>query len=131
MLLQPLETIAHEFRDLATAQASHVDVVALQFALVVVTLAVDVHQVEFVDQALALQQLQGAVHRAAVDAGIDLLRLAQNLTGIEMLVGGFDYAQDGAALLRHADAALGEVRLQPARHLGLGKWHVAAYYRRT
>ena len=105
--------------------------VALQFAFVVVALSVDVHQVKFVDQPLPLQQSQGAVHRAAVDAGIDLLRLPQNLAGVEMLVGGFDHAQNRVPLLRHADSALGEVRLQPARHFSLRKWHAAAYYRRT
>ena len=119
LLFQLLKTVAHKLGDLAAAQASHVDVVALQFALVVVAFAVDVHQVEFVDQPLPLEQPQGAVDRAAVDAGIDLLRLAQDLAGVQMLLGGFHHAQDGAPLLRHAEPALGEVGLESARHFGL------------
>ena len=49
LLLELLKTVAHELRDLAATQASHVDVVASQTALVVVALAIDVHQVEFID----------------------------------------------------------------------------------
>jgi hypothetical protein len=40
-----------------------------------------------------------------------------------MLAGSFHHAQNGAPLLRHADAALREVRLQAARHFGLWEWH--------
>ena len=94
--------------------------VALQLALVVVSLAVDVHQVEFVDQSLPLEQPQRAIDRAAIDAGIDFLRLAQNLAGVEVLAGSLHHAEDGASLLRHANSALGEVRLQSARHFVWG-----------
>jgi len=54
------------------------DMVAVQFALVIVSLAVDMHKVEFVDQSVPLEQLQGSIDRAAIDAGIQLLRLAQS-----------------------------------------------------
>src|ERR1700722_7587651 len=52
--LQLLKNIADEFHDLAATQARHVDVIAVQFTFVVMPLAVNVHQVEFVDQPLAL-----------------------------------------------------------------------------
>src|SRR5580704_491820 len=74
--LQLLENIAHELHDLAATQARHVDVVPVQLALVVVSLAVDVHQVEFVNQSMPLQQPQRPVHRAAIHARIQFLRLA-------------------------------------------------------
>jgi hypothetical protein len=41
--------------------------------------AVDVHQVQFVNQTVALEQLQRPVHRAAIDAGIQLLAPAHPL----------------------------------------------------
>jgi hypothetical protein len=74
--LQLFENVAYELHDLAAAQAGHVDMVAIQFALVVMTLAVDMHQVEFVDQALSLEQLQRSVNGAAIDTGIQLSRPA-------------------------------------------------------
>jgi hypothetical protein len=121
--LQPLKAVTHKLCDLPAAQTRHVNVVALQLALVVVSLAVDVHQVEFIDQPLPLEQSQRSVHRAAIDAGIQFLRLPQNLAGIQMLARSFHYAQDGTPLLGHADPALREVCLQSARHFSLRKWH--------
>ena len=93
--------------------------VALQFSLVVMPLAVDVHQVQFVDESMALQQPKSAVYRAPVYARIDSLSLAQNLTRVEMFAGRFHHAENRAPLLRHADSALGKLRLQPARCLCL------------
>jgi hypothetical protein len=119
LLLQLLKAVADKFGNPAAAQAGHVNVVASQPALVVVAFAVDVHQVEFVDQAMALEQAQRAVDRAAVDAGVEFLRLAENLGGVEMLAGGFHDAEDGAALLGHPDAAFGKVGLQAAGNFGL------------
>jgi hypothetical protein len=109
--LQFFEYIADKLHYFAATQAGHVNVVAIQLTFVVVAFAVDVHQVEFVNKPLAFQQLQGAVDSAAVDAGIDLARLAQKLTGVEVLGGCFHDAENGATLLRHADSALGEVGL--------------------
>ena len=74
--------------------------------------AVQVHQVELVDQALPLEQVQRAVDRAAIDGSIERPRLAQNLAGIEMLAGRLDDAQNRAALRGHADSTLGKLRLQ-------------------
>ena len=119
LLLQPFKTVADKFRDLPATQAGHVNVVASQAPFVVVALAVDVHEVEFVDKAMTLEQAQGAVHRTTVDAGVEFLGLAENLAGVEMLAGSLHDAEDGAALLRHADAAFGKVRLQAAGDFGL------------
>ena len=67
--LQLLENVADKFHDLAAAQACHVDMVAIELTLVVMSLAVNVQEIEFVDQALALEELQRAVNGAAVDGG--------------------------------------------------------------
>ncbi len=83
--------------------------------LVVVPLAVDLHQVEFVNQTVPLEQLQRSVHRAAIDAGVYLLCLAQELGRIQVFGGCLHHPQNGAALLGHADSAVGEMGLQPAR----------------
>src|SRR6267143_1746775 len=90
--LQPVEEIALEFRDLATAQAGHVNVVPLRATFVVVFLTFQVHQIKFVDQAVALEQLEGPVHRNPVDLRIEPAGMAQDLTGVEMLLGSFPHA---------------------------------------
>ncbi len=91
------------------------DVVAAQLALIIVAFAVDVHQVELVDHPLPLKQMQGPVYRAAVDGGVDFLCLAQNLAGVEVLLGGFDDCENGPSLLGHADARGWPVALAGAR----------------
>jgi hypothetical protein len=111
LLLEPLKLVADEFRDLAATKTRHVDVIALQLALVIMALAIDVHQIEFVDQPLPLQQAKRSINRAAVDTRIKFLRLAKNLAGVKMFAGGFHHAENGAALLGHADTALGKVGL--------------------
>src|ERR1700686_1590253 len=67
---QFLKNVAYELHDLAATQAGHVDVIPIQLALVVVTLAVDVHQIEFVNETVPLQQLQRPVDRAAIYARV-------------------------------------------------------------
>src|SRR5260370_33681575 len=54
LLLESFKSVAHKLRDLAAAQARHVNVIPPQLALVVMPLAVDMHQLDFVDQALPL-----------------------------------------------------------------------------
>jgi hypothetical protein len=117
--LESLENIAHEFQALARAQTSQVDVIPVQLALVIMILAMDVHEVRFVDQPVPLQQLEGAADRAATHAGIQLLGLAQELGGIQVFGRNLHHAQDGAPRLRHPDSALREVGLETARHFRL------------
>ena len=126
LALEPLELIADELRDLAATQAGGVDVIAGEPALIVMTFSVDVHEIEFVDQPVALEKIERAIDGAAIDGSVEGLSLAENLTGIEMLFRGFDHGEDGAALLGHANAPVGEMRLQTSRHFGLGKWHEVA-----
>ena len=123
LLLQFLEAVAHEFRDLAAAETRHVDVIAFQPPLVIMSLTIDVHQVEFVDHAMAFQEPKRAVDGTTVDAGVQFLCLAQDLAGIEMLAGSLHHAQDCAALLGHPDSAFGKLGLQAARHFSLRKRH--------
>ena len=109
--LQFFEELAFKLHHFAAAQAGHVQVVAARAALVEVALSLYVHKVELVDQALALQKADGAVYRDAVDIGIKTASFAQNLASVEMLLGGFDDAQDGAPLPGKPYAAIHELRL--------------------
>src|SRR5690349_2731103 len=88
---QTVEQIALELRNVAATQASHVDMIALRPSLVIMFLALHMHQIEFIHEALAFEKVERAVHRDPIDGGIELARLAQNLAGIEMLFGGFNY----------------------------------------
>ena len=54
--LQAIEEVAFELRDLATPEARHVDVIAVRPALIEVLFALHVHKVEFIHQAMALEQ---------------------------------------------------------------------------
>jgi hypothetical protein len=77
------------------------------------------HQVEFVNQTLPLEQPQGSINRAPIHAGVQLLGLAQKLGCIQVFAGSFHHTQNGTPLLSHADSTLGEMGLQSARYFGL------------
>src|SRR5215831_755848 len=100
--LETVEEVAFELRDLAAAQAGHVDVVALRASLIVMLFALQVHQIQFVDQPVAFQEVEGSIHRDPVHLRVDLPRSAKDLAGIEMLLGRLDHAEDGSALASHA-----------------------------
>jgi hypothetical protein len=103
--LQAIKEIAFEFRNLAAAQARHVDVVPLWAAFVEVLLALHVHQVEFVHKSVPLQEAQSAIHGYPVNSGVHLSRVAKDLRGIKVLLRIFDNFEDGAALPGQAKAA--------------------------
>jgi hypothetical protein len=56
------------------------------------------HEVEFVDQAAFLEELQGAVNRDTVELGILLLGKVKKAFGIEMLAGLIDQIEENLAL---------------------------------
>jgi hypothetical protein len=119
LALETVEEIAFKLRDLAAAQARHVDVIALRATLVKVFLALHVHEVEFVNQAMTLEQVEGAVYGHAVHFRINALRAAQDLARIEVLLGSLDYAENGASLTGHAQTAGHKFRLQASGSFGL------------
>src|SRR2546422_9041549 len=105
LALKLLKQAALELTDFTAAQASDVDVVAGSVAFVVVLVAADVQQVQLVDQAVALEQVQGAIHSDAVHARVNLLRPAEDGTCVEMALGAVHDLQKDAALAGQADAA--------------------------
>jgi len=120
LAFQAIKESAFEFCNFAAPKTSHMDVVSLRSTLVVMLLALQVHEIEFIDQAVALEEVQGPVDRYTVDLGINLARMAQNLAGIEVLLGGFDHAQNSAALPGHAHATRHQFGLQASRRFSLG-----------
>ncbi len=103
--LHAIEQVALKLLHFAATQASHVHVVALRTPFVEVPFPLHMQQVEFVHESLALQQRQRPVHGNAINVGVDPGGLAQDLRGVEVLLGGFDDFQNDAALARHANPA--------------------------
>ena len=67
------------------------NVIAAQFTFVVMAFAVQMHQVELIDQPLPLQQVERPVDGASIDRGVDGSRLAQDLAGVQMPGRGFNH----------------------------------------
>jgi diacylglycerol kinase len=99
---QPIEKITLEFHNFATTQASHVNMVPLRASLVKMLLALHMHQVEFVNQAMPFQQIQGSIDRNSINAGIELARMAKDLGSIKVLFRIFDNFENRPALMRHS-----------------------------
>ena len=57
LTLEALEQIAFEFCNFAAAQACHMNVVTLRATLIKVLLALHVHKIELINQAIPLKQL--------------------------------------------------------------------------
>jgi hypothetical protein len=123
--LEAVEQIAFEFGDLSATETGHVDVISLRATLIKMFFALQVHEIEFIDQPLALEEVEGAVDGDAVDLRIEFLGAAKNSGGIEVLLGGFDDTQDHFALAGHAKSAGHELGLETSGLLGLGKRHKA------
>ena len=100
--LQSIKEITFEFRNLAAAQTRHVDVVPLRAAFVEMLLALHMHEVEFVNQSVTLEQSEGAVNRDPVNLRVQPASAPQQLAGIKVLFRGFHHAENGAALAGHA-----------------------------
>jgi hypothetical protein len=125
LTFETVEESALEFRDFAATEARHVDVVALRTSLVKMFFALEMHEIEFVHEAVALEQAESAVDGDAVDIGIEFAGALKNLRGVEVLLRGFDDAQDRTALVRHAQSAGHEFGLEASGSFGLGHGHGA------
>jgi hypothetical protein len=123
LTLQPVEKIALKFHNLAATQACHVNVITLWASFIVVLFALHMHEIKFVYQAVALEQVDGAIYGDAVDLGIDASRFPQNLAGIEMLLSGLHHAENRAALVGHPQPTRHEFSLQAAGRFGLRQGH--------
>jgi hypothetical protein len=119
LAFKPVEQIAFEFRDLPAAEAGHMNVISLRSSFVKVLFTLHVHQIQLVDETVALQQAEGAVDSDPVNLGIEPASATQKLAGVEMLLRGFNHAEDGAALASHAKSARHQLGLQSPGSFGL------------
>src|SRR5207248_8604018 len=129
MCLQAVEQVVFYFDNFSTTEAGHMYMVTSWPALVKVLLALHVHQVQLIDQALTFQQLERAVHSDFVDAGIDAPRLVQYLGRIKMLFCGFYNAKNGPALVSKSKAMRDQCGLQVSGRFGLMKRHIQLFPR--
>jgi hypothetical protein len=120
LAFQAVEKVAFKFRDLAAAEAGHMDMIALRTSFVKMLFSLHVHEVEFVDETMSLEQMKRAIYRDAVHFWVDALRTAQNLAGIEMLLGSLNHAEYSAALTGHAQTAGHEFGLEASGSFCLG-----------
>jgi hypothetical protein len=114
LLLQLLVEVRLELADGSAFQARDVDVVTGTMAFVEVLISAQVEQVELVDQAVALEQIDGPVDGHAVDARVELLRAIENGAGVEMALGVVHDLEKNLSLARQAHAPLGESLLEAA-----------------
>jgi len=112
LFLQLLVELAFHFAHFSALQASNMDMVARPVALVEVPVPAQVQQIEFVDQAVALQQIDRTVDRDARDVGINLLRAIEDFARVEMPPRSFHHLQQHAALPGEPDSARAKLALQ-------------------
>ena len=105
---------AFEFADFAAAHAGYVNVVARAVAFVEVAVAAEVEKIEFVDQALALQQVEGAINGDLGDSRIYFYGAFEDFAGVQVAAGGFHHLEEDAALASEANAAGAQGLLQMA-----------------
>jgi hypothetical protein len=90
--------MAFEFTDFAAAQAGYVDVVAGAVGLVVVAIAAEMEQVQFIDESLLLEEVNGSVDGDEVDVRTDFLCAIEDLIDVEMLLSVVHNLEDYPAL---------------------------------
>jgi len=74
LLSQPVQRLPEKLFDFAAAQANYVRVFLLEPRLVVVLVSAIMHQVQLIHQPAALQHLERAIDRHAIQLRIFLLR---------------------------------------------------------
>jgi hypothetical protein len=106
--------VAFEFADLAAAQTGHVNVIARAMGFVIVAITAQMQQVEFVDEAVFFEQIDGAVDSDEMHVLVQFLGALEDLIDVEMLFGVVHDLEDDAALAREADAAVAKGLLEMA-----------------
>ena len=123
--------------DLAAAQADHVGVLLLHAGLVVVGLALPMHEVELIHQTRILEELERAVDRDTVDFGVAFSGQAIEPVRVQVGAGALQQLEQDAALpgqaqpllaqgcldagCRHALASQGHDSTVPARRCARGR----------
>ena len=100
LALQFFVEFAFKLANLSTSHTRYMDMVARAMTLVEMAIAAKVKKVQFINQALALQQVDRAIHGDASDPGVDFLGAFEDFTRVQMAAGAFHYLQQDAALAR-------------------------------
>src|ERR1700690_2192799 len=82
--LQSLKSRARIFHNRPALETSHVAMIAIRLRLVIMFLALDVHQVKFIDQTLALQQRERSINGGTIDTRVVFPRNFQESRRIEV-----------------------------------------------
>ena len=90
------------------------DVVAGAMALVEMLVAAEVQEIEFVDEAVALEQVESAINRDTMYAGVDFLGAFEDGAGVEVAFGVVHYIEEDFSLAREAYAAFFQGGLEAA-----------------
>jgi hypothetical protein len=90
------------------------DVVARAVAFVEMLVAAEVQKIEFIDKAVALEQVESAVNGDTMNAGIDFLRAFEDGAGVEVAFRVVHYFEQDFSLAREAYAALFQSGLEAA-----------------
>ena len=118
LLLELFVEARFEFANFAAAETGDVNVVARAMRFVIVAVATEVEKIEFVDESLALEKVDGAIDGDEMDLGVDLLGTLEDLVDIEMLLGAVHDFEDDAALAGETNAALTQGLLEAPGGVG-------------
>ena len=114
LFLELLVEPGFEFADLSATETSDVNVVAGTVGFVVVAIATEVKEIEFVDEAFFFEEVDGAVDGDEMDGGIHLLGTCKDLVDVEMLLGIVHNFEDYAALAGEANSLFTQSFLEVA-----------------
>ena len=98
LALQLLVEFAFELADFAAADAGYMDVIARAVALVEMAVAAEMQEIELVDQAVALQEVESAIDSDAGYARVEFLGALEDFVGVEVAAGGVHNLEQDAAL---------------------------------
>jgi hypothetical protein len=77
-------------------------------------IAAEVKKVELVNQAVAFQKIECAIHRDARDSGIHFLGTLENFAGVQVAARGLHHLQQNSPLARKPNAAHAKFALETA-----------------
>jgi len=107
-----------EFADLSATEAGDMDVVAGAVGFIVVAVAAEMEEIEFVDEAFFFEEVDGAIDGDEVDGGVHFLGASEDLVDVEVLLGGVHDFEDDAALAGESNSLFAESFLEAASGFG-------------
>lgn len=102
---QILVKLRFKLADFSAANAGDVNVIARAVAFVVMAMTAQMQKIEFINEAMILEQVHRAIDRHARDIRIDLLRALENFLGVHVARRTFEHFDEHHSLTREANAA--------------------------